>query len=449
MIIQEKMKRKIAFFTVLLSLVLTMGAKAQKTGTTVPTLARWTGTWATAQQMPVKSFMPYNNQMTFRSVRQIVKVSAGGSIVRLELSNIFSIEPVEIRSVYIAAALDSFRIDPSTVRYLRFHGRQRVVIEPYQSVISDGVKFDLRPLERVAITINYKYAPVVPTVHMGSRTTSYILKGYSGPYTDFSRAFRYEKWFNIAALDVYGPPMRTFAILGNSITDGKGSTTDQQNRWPDEMSEAFNRPLLSKMKALEEKGSEKTVHNEELGGQMAVLNLGIGNNRVLTVGYGQPGKNRFDRDILGQRGVTDVIIFEGINDLGTSRDGRTTARQLIEQYQLMIRKAHAKHLRVWLATITPMKGAAYYTKDHEQGRELVNRWIREQKAADGVIDFDEAMRDPADPQALHPGWRLPDCLHPNAEGYRQMGRYAAERIKKEVEGKPTSGRPVKGVNEWR
>ena len=357
----------------------------------------WTGTWATAMQTPVKAFMPYNNQMSNRSVRQIVKVSAGGDVVRLQLSNIFSTTPVVLRSVY--------------------SGHRGVTVPAGKSLFSDAVRFALKPLQLVAITVNYQTAPKVPTVHMGSRTTSYILKGESRPSTDFSHAFRYEKWFNIAALDVYTRDVRTIAILGNSITDGKGSTTDHQNRWPDEMSYQLN-----------EVAGAKAVKEGKKRMQYGVLNLGIGNNRVLTVGFGQPARQRFDRDILEQRGVTDVILFEGINDLGNSKDGIVTAHELVEAYKQMIGKCHKAGLKVWLGTITPMKGAHYYSVSHELGRKLVNNWIRLQHEADGVLDFDKLMRDPADEHALRPGMYLPDHLHPNAEGYKMMGKYAAERV---------------------
>lgn len=377
----------------------------------------WTGTWATAMQTPVKAFMPYNNQMSNRSVRQIVKVSAGGDVVRLQLSNIFSTTPVVLRSVYIAPALGGHRVDSAKAVYLSFNGHRGVTIPAGKSLFSDAVRFSLKPLQLVAITVNYQTAPKVPTVHMGSRTTSYILKGESKPSTDFSHAFRYEKWFNIAALDVYTRDVRTIAILGNSITDGKGSTTDHQNRWPDEMSFQLNEVAGAKA----EKEGKKRM-------QFGVLNLGIGNNRVLTVGFGQPARQRFDRDILEQRGVTDVILFEGINDLGNSKDGIATAHELVEAYKQMIEKCHKAGLKVWLGTITPMKGAHYYSVSHELGRKLVNEWIRLQHEADGVLDFDKLMRDPADEHALRPGWYLPDHLHPNAEGYKMMGKYAAEKM---------------------
>lgn len=395
------MKRKLLFLLLMVVPLCAMARRPVGYGTVI---GEWVGTWATAMQTPVKSYMPYNNCMTDRSVRQVVKVSAGGRVVRLQLSNIFSSEAVVLRSVYIAHALDTFRIDAKTARYLKFNGKDGVTIEAGRSVFSDALAFELKPLERVAITINYAVAPRVPTVHMGSRTTSYILKGVSTPETDFARAFRYEKWFNIAALEVLAGSTRCIAVLGNSITDGKGSTTDHQDRWPDEMS-------------------------FYLKGGSGVLNLGIGNNRVLSAnGYGEPGKTRFDRDILGQHGVTDVVVFEGINDLGNSRYGVATAYRLIMEYRTMVEKCHRAHKRVYLATITPMRGSAYYSADHEEGRQIVNAWVRQQKVADGYLDFDLLMRDPQTPTALRRDWCLADRLHPNAAGYREMGRYAAERL---------------------
>lgn len=385
-------------------------------------IGEWKGTWATAMQVPVKAFMPYNNQMSDRSVRQIVKVSAGGKVIRLQLSNIFSAEPVVLRGVYIAHSLDSSRVDSKTARYFKFGGKDGVTIQPGKSLFSDALAFDIKPLEKVAITLNYQTAPKSPTVHMGSRTTSYILKGATTPEADFSRAFRYEKWFNIAALEVLTNNVRGIAIIGNSITDGKGSTTDHQNRWPDEMSYWLNGPYRQRE---EEKLRAENKKNKAL--QWGVLNLGIGNNRVLTYsGYGEAAKKRFDRDIMGQHGITDVVIFEGINDLGTTRYGVATAYNLIMEYRNMIEKCHQKRKRVYLATITPMQGSGYYSADHEEGRRIVNAWIRTQKVADGFLDFDALMRDPKKPTALRKGLCLADRLHPNAAGYKEMGHYAAD-----------------------
>ena len=370
----------------------------------------WVGTWACAPQTADKRYMPYNNNMSDRSVRQIVKVSIGGEVLRLQLTNIFSSQPIVIRSVYIAHSTDSFSIHRLSARYLTFAGNRAVAIPAGRSVFSDELAFRLQPLERVAITINYYAAPTHPTVHMGSRTTSYIMRGLTTPATDFRKAFREDHWFNIAAIDVLEKEAASVAIIGNSITDGKASTTNAQNRWPDMMSEIINSGK-TKLKAL------------------GVLNLGIGNNRVLSVGLGEAARDRFDRDVLEQRGVRDVIIFEGINDLGTTSNPEETARRLIAEYQRMIQKAHVRGLRVWGGTIMPFRGCrGYYTEARDAARRQVNTWIRSTRELDGVLDFDALMRAPFSPDRLRPEWQCGDWLHPNPTGYRQMGEYAAKML---------------------
>ena len=399
------MKRIIAFFIFLCAI--TINATAQG----------WIGTWATAPQTVVKSFMPYNNNMSNRSVRQVVKVSIGGDMIRLKLSNIYSTEPVVIRSIYIAHAKDSFAIDPKSAKYLKFSNQYKVTIPAGKSITSDALPYDLKPLQRLAITVNYTSAPTVPTVHMGSRTTSYIMKGVTNAHSNFEKAFRENHWYNISGIDVY--TMRTdlssIAIIGNSITDGKCSTDNAQNRWPDVMSEM----LQLKYK----------ITNQ------GVLNLGIGNNRVVVPGgFGALAKERFDKDVLAQAGVKKIIIFEGINDIGAAKSGysETVARQLIESYQAMIKKAKARRLKVYLGTITPFKGAGYYSPFHEAARQTVNEWIRNQaknKEVDGILDFAKLLQDPKDDRRMKKEYVSNDWLHPNPTGYKAMGTYAAEIIK--------------------
>ena len=375
----------------------------------------WVGTWATAPQTVVRSFMPYNNCMTNRSVRQVVKVSIGGDVIRLKLSNIYSMQPVEIRSIYIAHAKDSFSIDAKSAQYFKFGNSYKTVIPAGKQIVSDALKFKLRNLERVAITINYTSAPEVPTVHMGSRTTSYIMKGVTNAHSNFEKAFRENHWYNISGIDVYtmSNNMSAIAIMGNSITDGKCSTDNAQNRWPDVMSE---------MLQLKHK-----ITNQ------GVLNLGIGNNRVTVPGgFGALAKERFDRDILMQSGVKKVIIFEGINDIGAAKSGNseTVARQIIESIQGMMRKAKARKMKVYLGTITPFKGAGYYSHFHEAARLYVNDWIRSQaKKADGILDFAKLLQDPNDDRRMKREYASNDWLHPNPAGYKAMGIYAADIIK--------------------
>ena len=375
----------------------------------------WVGTWATAPQTVVKSFMPYNNCMTNRSVRQVVKVSIGGDVIRLKLSNIYSMQPVEIRSIYIAHAKDSSDIDAKTAQYFKFGNSYKAVIPAGKQIVSNALKFKLRNLERVAITINYTSAPEIPTVHMGSRTTSYIMKGVTNAHTNFAKAFRENHWYNISGIDVYtmSNNMSAIAIIGNSITDGKCSTDNAQNRWPDVMSE---------MLQLKHK-----ITNQ------GVLNLGIGNNRVTVPGgFGALAKERFDRDILMQSGVKKVVIFEGVNDIGAARSGssETVARQIIESIQGMVKKAKARKMKVYLGTITPFKGAGYYTHFHEAARLYVNDWIRSQaKNVDGILDFAKLLQDPNDDRRMKREYASNDWLHPNPTGYKAMGIYAADIVK--------------------
>ena len=375
----------------------------------------WVGTWATAPQTVVKSFMPYNNCMTNRSVRQVVKVSIGGDVIRLKLSNIYSMQPVEIRSIYIAHAKDSSDIDAKTAQYFKFGNSYKTVIPAGKQIVSDALKFNLRNLERVAITINYTSAPEIPTVHMGSRTTSYIMKGVTNAHTNFAKAFRENHWYNISGIDVYtmSNNMSAIAIIGNSITDGKCSTDNAQNRWPDVMSE---------MLQLKHK-----ITNQ------GVLNLGIGNNRVTVPGgFVALAKERFDRDILMQSGVKKVVIFEGVNDIGAARSGssETVARQIIESIQGMVKKAKARKMKVYLGTITPFKGAGYYTHFHEAARLYVNDWIRSQaKNVDGILDFAKLLQDPNDDRRMKREYASNDWLHPNPTGYKAMGIYAADIVK--------------------
>ena len=382
---------------------------------TVSSAQNWVGTWATAPQTVVRSFMPYNNCMTNRSVRQVVKVSIGGDVIRLKLSNIYSMQPVEIRSIYIAHAKDSFAIDAKTAQYFKFGNSYKTVIPAGKQIVSDALKFNLRNLERVAITINYTSAPEVPTVHMGSRTTSYIMKGVTNAHSNFEKAFRENHWYNISGIDVYtmSNNMSAIAIIGNSITDGKCSTDNAQNRWPDVMSE---------MLQLKHK-----ITNQ------GVLNLGIGNNRVTVPGgFGALAKERFDRDILMQNGVKKVIIFEGVNDIGAARSGssETVARQIIESIQGMVKKAKTRKMKVYLGTITPFKGAGYYTHFHEAARLYVNDWIRSQaRNVDGILDFAKLLQDPNDDRRMKREYASNDWLHPNPTGYKAMGIYAADIVK--------------------
>lgn len=367
----------------------------------LPSWARWTGTWATAPEYTGSGDMPQTETLAGNALRQTIHVSLGGDNLRLKLSNEFSAEPVEISSIYIANPTEGSEIDASSARYLTFNGSKSVTIPAGQAIYSDPLTYPLQPLQLLSITTNYgKNTPVNATSHRGSRTSSYIMKGESKPKKSFKPTERLEHWYNIAALevDVEGKPC--IAIIGNSITDGRGTTTDRQNRWTDILAQGLN-------------------------GEVGVLNLGIGGNCVINGGLSEPAMKRYDRDILGQNGLTAVMIFEGINDIGWSPESEKTARQLIEAYKTMIAKAREKGLKVYGATITQLGNTDYYTHFHEAARLTVNDWIRNSGAYDGIVDFDAVIADPDKPGTMNPDYQF-DWLHPNPDGYKAMGAAATD-----------------------
>jgi len=364
----------------------------------------WVGTWGTAPQLVENHNNPPSPGLGNNSLRQIVQVSIGGDKVRLKLTNEFSQNSTEIKAVELACAKtagSSSEIDESTTVSLTFDGKASVSIPAGGKVVSDPVKLHLDSRQNVAITIHYGEASSTSVSgHPGSRTTSYLKAGNT---TDFSEAVKTDHWYNILALEVEAPKKAgAVAILGNSITDGRGSTTNQQNRWADVLS----RRLLA----------NKATR------QVGVLNMGIGGNCVLRGGLGPAGVNRYQRDLLGQEGVKWIILFEAVNDLGYSRNGVQTAERIIDVYKQIIREAHQKGIYVFGGTITPFKGNNYYSADHENGRNTLNEWIRTTKMLDGVIDFDQAVRDPQDTAAMQQQFLFEnDWLHLNAKGYETMG----------------------------
>ena len=376
--------------------------------TTMQAQTDWTGTWATAAEFTGPSDMP-KASLASTSLREIIQVSFGGEQLSLHLSNEFSKEPVEIKSIYIADAKDSCDIDAKTATYVRFNKQKSVVIPAGGTVSSDIIRYKLKPLQRLSITINY--GPNVPqnaTSHRGSRTTSYLAQGEVKPNNPFKTFERFEHWYNITKLNVLGTGNKAVAVLGNSITDGRGSTTNHQNRWPDFMAKALSQNEGSSLKG--------------------VLNLGIGGNCVIAGGLSEPALKRFDRDILGQQGVETLIIFQGTNDIGTSRNSEQTSRSLIEAYQTLIDKArNAGIKRVIGATITAFKGNGWYSPFHEAARQVVNEWIRTSGKFDAVIDFDLLTRDPNDRERLQQQYSE-DWLHLNPAGYKAMGEEAARVV---------------------
>ena len=365
----------------------------------------WVGTWSTAPQLVEPHNMPPEPGLTENTLRQTVRVSIGGGVVRLRFSNAFSKSPVELKSVAIAQSLEGSSVDVSTQKTLKFNNNPGIIMAPGGEAFSDPVKFNLKPGSRLAVTIHFgKTSPDV-TGHPGSRTTSFILSGNNISSSGFAGAVKTDHWYVIQGIDVQGNKnSKTIAVLGNSITDGRGSGTNKQNRWTD---------ILS-ARLLENPDTKNT----------GVLNLGIGGNCVVRGGLGPTALERFDRDILSQSNVRWLIILEGINDIGSAKtqvEADKIAAELIAAYDEMINKAHAKGILVYGATILPFAGSFYDTPYRQTARDAVNEWIRNSRRFDAVIDFDKIMRNPDDVKTILTDMHDGDFLHPNQAGYRRMG----------------------------
>ena len=365
----------------------------------------WVGTWSTAPQLVEPHNMPPEPGLTENTLRQIVRVSIGGGVVRLRFSNAFSKSPVELKSVAIAQSLEGSSVDVSTQKTLKFNNNPGIIMAPGGEAFSDPVKFNLKPGSRLAVTIHFgKTSPDV-TGHPGSRTTSFILSGNNISSSGFAGAVKTDHWYVIQGIDVQGNKnSKTIAVLGNSITDGRGSGTNKQNRWTD---------ILS-ARLLENPDTKNT----------GVLNLGIGGNCVVRGGLGPTALERFDRDILSQSNVRWLIILEGINDIGSAKtqvEADKIAAELIAAYDEMINKAHAKGILVYGATMLPFAGSFYDTPYRQTARDAVNEWIRNSRRFDAVIDFDKIMRNPENVKTILTDMHDGDFLHPNQAGYRRMG----------------------------
>lgn len=364
----------------------------------------WVGTWTTAPQLVEPRNMPPEPGLSHNTLRQIVRVSLGGDSVRVRFSNEFSMSPVILNAVHVAVSAGNSAIVPHTDQALRFHGKPDVTIAPGAAIVSDPFKFALTPRTDIAITIHFGDTAPDVTGHPGSRTTSYLLPGNAVSAVDFAGAVQTDHWYIINSIDVVTEKSAAaVVVLGNSITDGRGSGTNKQNRWPDELARRLQENL-------------DTRH-------VAVLNQGIGGNCVLRNCLGPAALSRFERDVIDATKVRWLIILEGINDIGQIQSAEAAAKvadDLIAAYEQMIDRAHARGIRVYGATLLPFGSSFYDTAYRETARSTVNEWIRSSGRFDAVIDLDAALRDPADPLRLLPAADTGDHLHPNETGHRMM-----------------------------
>jgi lysophospholipase L1-like esterase len=375
------------------------GTMSTSTGTA--TNDTWVGSWATAQQLTETANNPPTS-LTNNTLRQILQVSIGGPRIRLRFSNEYGSSPVKLTSVHCAKSVSGNTVDTATDKTLTFAGSSSVTIAAKQTVLSDPVDFNLQALSKVAVSIYFGETSTNVTGHPGSRTTSYIQTGDGAAAASLTAPVTTDHWYILSGLDVAADDAtHAVAILGDSITDGRGSTTNGNNRWPDDLA--------------------KRLQGEVTTNKVGVLNQGIGGNAILSGGLGPTATTRFDRDILDQSGVRWAIVFEGVNDIGYS-SGSTISTNLINAYTQFVTKAHAKGLLVYGATITPFGTNDYYTKDHEHetARQAVNTWIRTAGNFDAVIDFDATVRDPLNALNLLSTYDTGDGLHLNPAGYQKM-----------------------------
>lgn len=364
----------------------------------------WIATWSTSQQLVEQRNLPPEPGLSNNTLRQVVRVSLGGDRLRARFSNEFSTSPVTLKAVHVAASTGNGTINPETDLALSFTGKTEITLEPGGTVMSDPFTFAVQPRSDVAITIYFGATSPDVTGHPGSRTTSYIVSGDAVSAVEMPNAARTDHWYVIDRIDVMAPASSAAVVtLGNSITDGRGSGTNKQNRWPDELA----------VRLRENPGT----------GNVAVLNAGIGGNCVLRDCLGPAALSRFERDVLELPGVRWLIILEGINDIGQVRGeeaAATLANDLIAAYEQMIEQAHAKGILVYGATLLPFSGSFYDSPGSQLAYKKVNEWIRNNGRFDAVIDLEAALHDPENPSQFLPAADTGDHLHPNETGHRMM-----------------------------
>jgi lysophospholipase L1-like esterase len=406
--------------------LLSMLAMAQN-----PNGRRWIGTWATAPQPPIPTHLE-----TFRNqtLRLIVHTSAGGTKVRIKISNTFGDHPLLIGAAHIARRTDAADIDPTSDRILKFHGQSSTTVPPGAMVVSDPAGLEVPALSDLAISLFLPETTEVKTTHVLAKQTSYIsaATGNSTAQVKFPVAKDISAWPFLTGVDVEASS-RGAAIVafGSSLTDGDGTDSDSNGRWPDVLAQRLQKSP----------GAEV-----ELG----VLNEGIIGNRLLNDSplhavdgrfgavLGQSGVTRFERDVLAQSGAKYVIVGLGINDIAfpgslTPATESIKAESIIAGYRHLISRAHQEGIRIIGTTNPPFENSfldlgpsrppvTFYTSEKEGVRQKVNAWILSSGEFDGTVDLDAILRDPAHPTQLLPSYDSGDHLHPNNAGCRAEGQ---------------------------
>ncbi len=364
----------------------------------------WVATWSASPQM---ADVPIH--INGQTLRQIVHTSVGGEGVRVRVSNAYGTSPLVIGAAHVAVSAGGASIFGRTDRTLKFSGSPTVAIPSGAVAVSDAVTLEVSALSDLAVSLYLPENVTANTEHSTSLQTTYL--SAAGNFTGASTVSgtTTQAYYFLAGVEVGGSrPARAIVTLGDSVTDGFGSTPDMNQRWPNLLAER--------------------LQPHWRGSGVAVLNAGISGNRVLHDFVGTSAAARLDRDVLVQTGARYLILLEGNADIlipgliGNPAEA-VTAEQIIQGHRQIIARAHAAGLRVYGGTLNPVEGypfPGFWTTAMEEKRQAVNRWIRRGTAYDGVIDFDKVLRDPLHPTRLLPDYDSGDHVHPNDLGYRVM-----------------------------
>lgn len=379
---------------------------------------RWVGSWARGMHVPHRGTGDDTPNQRFalggRTLRQIVRLSAGGKQFRIRLSNIAGDAPTMVGAASVALRDHDAVVDPATVRRVTFSGLPGVTIPANALVLSDPIDLPVAHLAELAISLYFPEETTGSTVHgMAFQTNAISAAGDFTMDADIPVETTMQSWVFLTGVDVAvvgAAPRGAIVCLGDSITDGVNSTPDTNHRWPDFLTDRL------------------AAAGEAMPG---VLNLGIAGNRLLRnapdgyANFGPGSLARFDRDVVAQPGASHLIILQGINDIALPvytgfADEEVTADQLIAGLRQVAERAHEHGLVAYVATITPYEGSVVYTAQGEVIRTAVNEWIRGGDAFDAVIDFDAVVRDPAHPSRHLAAYDGGDSLHFNDAGFQAM-----------------------------
>jgi lysophospholipase L1-like esterase len=379
--------------------------------------AHWVVSWGASPSPPPgaaqirKRGLEFNNQ----TLREIVHLSIGGSAVRVRFSNFFGRQSLEIASAHLALRAGDSAIVPSSDRALTFSGARGVTVPPNAFVLSDPVQLAVPAESDLAISIFVPHAAAAAGYHSFAQQTSYVGEGDLTAAPSIASPRAIISWIFLAGVDVRAPlSTAAIAVFGDSRVDGDGSTPNANHRWPDVLAKRLSRQGIS----------------------LGVLNAGIIGNRILhdapdiAVELGVNALARFDQDALDQPGVKYVVVLEGIVDFGlpgtqlAPASEAVSVDEVIAGMKQLIARAHERGIKVFGATQTPFSGAAtipgMFNAEKETQRQALNQWIRSSHSFDAVLDFEQVLLDPANPEQIRPAFDCGDHLHPNDAGYEAM-----------------------------